>query len=114
MLAVDEVSLAFEAGQIHAVVGENGAGKTTLLRMAAGLLAPDAGAVRGDGVLRRGVSMVEQHFALAGALSALDNVMLGAEPVRAFGRLDRDAARARGDVVARENRRSYRLGRVRL
>ena len=107
MLAVDEVSLAFEVGQIHAVVGENGAGKTTLLRMAAGLLAPDAGAVLVEGVavsnaLRRSVTMVEQHFSLAGALTALDNVMLGAEPVRAFGRLDRDAARARGDAVARE------------
>lgn len=52
--------------------------------------------------LRRTVSMVEQHFALAGALSALDNVMLGAEPVKAFGRLDRGIARARAAAVARD------------
>jgi simple sugar transport system ATP-binding protein len=96
LTAVDDVSLAFEAGGIHAVVGENGAGKTTLLRIAAGLLAPDSGAVRGESV-----SMVEQHFALAGALSALDNVMLGAEPVRWWGRLDRAAARARAEALAR-------------
>ena len=107
MLAVDDVSLAFEVGQIHAVVGENGAGKTTLLRIGAGLLAPDEGAVFVDGVplsraLRRHVSMVEQHFALAPALSALDNVMLGAEPVKVLGRLDRASARARADAVARE------------
>jgi simple sugar transport system ATP-binding protein len=120
--AVDGVSLAFEAGRIHAVVGENGAGKTTLLRIAAGLLAPDEphgprespARVRLDGValalgsraatsaLHRGVSMVEQHFALVNALSALENVMLGAEPVRAFGRLDRASARAKAERVARE------------
>jgi simple sugar transport system ATP-binding protein len=46
--------------------------------------------------------MVEQHFALAGALSALDNVMLGVEPVRWWGRLDRATARSRADAVARE------------
>jgi simple sugar transport system ATP-binding protein len=80
-------------------VGENGAGKTTLLRIAAGRLAPDEGTRRAEGVT---VSMVEQHFALAGALTALDNVMLGAEPVRAFGRLDRAAARARAEQSARE------------
>jgi ABC-type uncharacterized transport system ATPase subunit len=126
VLAVDDVSLAFEVGRIHAVVGENGAGKTTLLKIAAGLIAPDEGAVLVDGVrlspsahpsldvfaprgprgartiVRRAVSMVQQHFALAGALSALDNVMLGAEPVKAFGRLDRGAARARAEAVARE------------
>jgi general nucleoside transport system ATP-binding protein len=124
VLAVDDVSLAFEVGEIHAVVGENGAGKTTLLRIAAGLVAPDQGKVLVDGAavsradrgrlevlrslrshasrhaLRGTVTMVEQHFALAGALSALDNVMLGAEPVKAFGRLDRAAARARADAVA--------------
>ena len=36
--AVGDVSLEFEAGFIHAVVGENGAGKSTLLKMAAGLV----------------------------------------------------------------------------
>jgi simple sugar transport system ATP-binding protein len=99
VLAVDDVSLTFDFGRIHAVVGENGAGKTTLLRIASGRLAPDEGTRRAEGVT---VSMVEQHFALAGALSALDNVMLGAEPVRAFGRLDRAAARARAEQSALE------------
>jgi general nucleoside transport system ATP-binding protein len=113
VVAVDDVSLAFEVGRIHAVVGENGAGKTTLLKVAAGLLEPDEGAVlvdgvpvargaRGHRVLQSAVSMVEQHFALAGSLSVIENLMLGAEPVRALGRLDRAAARARADRVAEE------------
>ena len=110
--AVDGVSVAFEEGRIHAVVGENGAGKSTLLRMAAGVVRPDAGEVRVDGVrlephtareaIRRGIGMVQQHFALVGVLTALQNVMLGAEPVRSFGRLDQGAARARAEAVARD------------
>lgn len=108
--AVDGVSVAFEAGRLHVVVGENGAGKSTLLKMAAGAVRADAGEVRIDGVrlepytpheaIRRGVSMVQQHFALVGVLTALQNVMLGAEPVTSFGRLDVDAARARAQAVA--------------
>jgi ABC-type uncharacterized transport system ATPase subunit len=110
--AVDGVSLDFAAGTIHAVVGENGAGKSTLLKMAAGIVAPDGGSVRIGGELlvpstaaqaiRRGVGMVQQHFALVGALSAVENIMLGAEPVRRLGRLDVARARARADAVARE------------
>ena len=108
--AVADVSLDFAAGRIHAVVGENGAGKSTLLRMAAGLVTPDAGLVSIDGVplgphnareaIRRGVGMVQQHFALVGALTALDNVMLGAEPVGRWGRLDRSVAQSRAQRMA--------------
>lgn len=44
-LAVNEVTLAIEAGSFFGIVGPNGAGKTTLLRMTTGLLRPDGGAV---------------------------------------------------------------------
>jgi simple sugar transport system ATP-binding protein len=110
--AVRDVSLSFSAGRIHAVVGENGAGKSTLLRIAAGLLAPDRGTVRVCGSpLRRasardalalGVAMVQQQFALASALTALENFMLGAEPAGSFGRLDRSAAQAKAERAARD------------
>jgi simple sugar transport system ATP-binding protein len=46
--------------------------------------------------------MVQQHFALVGVLSAIENVMLGAEAVTGLGRLDVPRARARADAVARE------------
>jgi ABC-type uncharacterized transport system ATPase subunit len=110
--AVEGVSLAFELGKIHAVVGENGAGKSTLLKMAAGVVVPDSGRVRIGGqplqphtaaeAIRRGVGMVQQHFALVGVLSALENVMLGAEAVKGLGWLDVPRARARAEAVARE------------
>ncbi len=109
--AVTDVSLSFERARVHAVVGENGAGKTTLLKMAAGIEVPDEGDVKIDGArlhphtpreaIRRGVALVQQHFALVGALTALENVMLGAEPVRRFGTLDREAARLHVEPYAR-------------
>jgi simple sugar transport system ATP-binding protein len=109
--AVSGASVEFEPGLIHAIVGENGAGKSTLLKMAAGVVVPDRGQVIVGGevltphsareAMARGVGLVEQHFALAGALTGLENVMLGDEPVRRFGRLDLAAARSSVDRAAR-------------
>ncbi len=48
-VALDDVSLELERGQIVGIYGPSGAGKTTLLRIAAGLQAPDSGAVFYDG-----------------------------------------------------------------
>jgi putative ABC transport system ATP-binding protein len=48
-VALDEVSLEVERGQIVGVYGPSGAGKTTLLRIAAGLQAPDSGTVTYNG-----------------------------------------------------------------
>ena len=47
--ALDDVTLAFEPGQIVAVIGINGAGKTTLLRALAGVVAPERGNIEFDG-----------------------------------------------------------------
>src|SRR5690348_12013830 len=49
-LAVDGLDLAVRTGEFYALVGPNGAGKTTTLRMIAGLLRPDAGAIRIGGI----------------------------------------------------------------
>jgi simple sugar transport system ATP-binding protein len=110
--ALRGASLEILPGRVHAVVGENGAGKTSLLKIAAGLIVPDAGDVHIDGArlaphtaaeaIRRGVGMVQQHFALVDVFTALENVVLGVEPTRALGRLDLRAARAKVEQVARE------------
>src|SRR3954451_6348398 len=47
---VRAIDLDVEPGQIHALVGLNGAGKSTLMRLLLGMLHPDAGTVRIDGV----------------------------------------------------------------
>ncbi len=111
--AVQDASVAIAPGTIHAVVGENGAGKSTLLKIAAGVLSPDAGVVRVDGrvlaphtaaeAIRRGVAMVQQHFALIGPFSVLENLVLGSEPTRGpAGALDLRAARADAERVGRD------------
>jgi len=110
--AVSAVSLDVDVGQIHAVAGENGAGKSTLLKIAAGILPPDAGEVWVAGVrpprydARRaqdlGVAMVQQHFALFGDMTALENMMVGAEPTRMAGRVDFAVARRRAAEVLSE------------
>ncbi len=48
--AVDHLNLTVRAGEFYALLGPNGAGKTTTLRMIAGLLRPDAGAIRVAGI----------------------------------------------------------------
>ncbi len=86
-LTVDE--LAVEPGRAVACIGPSGCGKTTLLHLVAGILAPDRGSVRVDGVelvgmpaalrrrfrLRR-VGLVFQEFELLEYLSVAENVLL--------------------------------------
>ncbi|MBI1387942.1 MAG: ATP-binding cassette domain-containing protein [bacterium] len=88
--ALDSLSLEVRYGEIHAVLGENGAGKSTLLSLLSGLLQPDSGSIAINGhevarlspasAARLGVGMVHQHFSLIPAMTALENLMLGAEP----------------------------------
>jgi simple sugar transport system ATP-binding protein len=112
VVAVAGATVTFHAGQIHAVCGENGAGKSTLLKIVAGMVSPDAGHVEAFGAplvphtpreaIRRGVGMVLQHFALVPVFTALENIMLGAEPVGPLGVLDLTSARRRAEAVARD------------
>ena len=105
------VDLRVERGSIHGVIGENGAGKSTAMKMLYGILTPDAGEIFVNGKSRvwtspsdaiaAGIGMVHQHFMLAGPYSALDNIVLGAEPVR-LGVIERAKARARLETLARQ------------
>ena len=111
MLANAGVNLRVEAGTIHGVIGENGAGKTTAMKLLYGMLGPDAGEILIGGekcvwgspsdAIARGIGMVHQHFMLAGPYSALDNILLGAEPLR-WRVIDRQGARARLEALARQ------------
>jgi general nucleoside transport system ATP-binding protein len=84
-----DVNLAVCAGTVHGIVGENGAGKSTLMSVLYGFYPADSGTVavfgteaqihNADDAIALGIGMVHQHFMLVDTLSALDNVMLGAE-----------------------------------
>lgn len=110
LVACDSVDLRVMAGTLHAVMGENGAGKTTLMRILYGYYAPDAGEIylRGRRVQFRSpadaiahhIGMVSQHYSIIPELSALDNLILGAEPTRVAGWLNRQAAQAKAAQLA--------------
>jgi simple sugar transport system ATP-binding protein len=85
-----DVSLRVAAGTVHGIVGENGAGKSTLMAVLYGFYRADAGSIEVDGrpvtianskdAIALGIGMVHQHFMLVESFSALDNILLGAEP----------------------------------
>lgn len=85
-----DVDLTVAAGTVHGIVGENGAGKSTLMSVLYGFYPADEGDIQVNGrplvahgsrdAIAAGIGMVHQHFMLVDSLSALDNVMLGAEP----------------------------------
>jgi simple sugar transport system ATP-binding protein len=87
VVANSDVSLAVQAGETHAVLGENGAGKSTLMKIIYGALKPDEGSVMFNGqpvhirnpqeARALGISMVFQHFSLFDTLTVAENVWLG-------------------------------------
>lgn len=96
LTVVHDVSVEFEAGRIHAVVGRSGAGKSVLMKAAAGLLAREQGEVR----LHRGpLVFVHQDPALLDTLSVRENVSFAVTRVRgllraeAYARADEALAR---------------------
>ena len=103
--ALDEVSVSFQAGEIHAVVGENGAGKSTLMKVLYGLQHPDRGEIvlRGqparfntaNDAIAAGIGMVHQEILLIPEYTVWQNVVLGAEPRTRWGALDARQARQR-------------------
>ena len=85
-----DVELRVAAGTVHGIVGENGAGKSTLMSILYGFYQADSGTIEifgqrvhirnADDAIAQGIGMVHQHFMLVETLTALENVMLGAEP----------------------------------
>jgi len=94
-VAVDDVSLRFADGTVHALVGENGAGKSTLMKIIAGICIPDAGEVRIRGrpvqlrspraALENGIAMIHQELNLMPFMTVAENIWIRREPVNAFG-----------------------------
>jgi branched-chain amino acid transport system ATP-binding protein len=87
LTAVNDVSFDIPARSIVSVIGPNGAGKTTFFNMLTGLIRPTSGRItlngrnitraRPDVITRRGVARTFQNIRLFGAMTAIENVMVG-------------------------------------
>jgi branched-chain amino acid transport system ATP-binding protein len=102
LVVTDDVSLAIDAGELHAIIGPNGAGKTTLVHQISGLVPPASGEVRFEGHdvtrlpmherVRRGLARTFQITSILPGFSALENVALAVQArsgssFRFFGRV---------------------------
>jgi len=109
--ALDDVSLQFLPGEVHAVVGENGAGKSTLMKIMSGAYVPDAGKIflEGERVMfdhpvkaqRMGISIIYQEFNLLPDRTVAHNIFLGREPSR-FGVIDIRKLNSQAAAVMRD------------
>jgi ABC-type branched-subunit amino acid transport system ATPase component len=108
LLAVDQVSLRIDQGEMVGLIGPNGSGKTTLLNVLTGHYAPDSGSVRLAGrsihglrpnqVTRLGIARMFQLTRLFRRLSTLDNLITAGCAVG----LGYDEAQARADALIEE------------
>jgi ABC-type sugar transport system ATPase subunit len=106
--ALDNVSLEFQRGEIHALMGENGAGKSTLIKIISGAEMLDSGAIEINGqVYERmytrlsrdlGVSIIYQELMMVPELSVAENIFLGS-PVGKIGIMDHSAMRHKSSEI---------------
>jgi sodium transport system ATP-binding protein len=86
--AVSEVSFAAHDGEITGLLGPNGAGKSTCLRMMYGVLTPDRGSARIDGIDIRGeTSAARAHLGVMPHAAGLYNNLTARENIDYFGSL---------------------------
>ena len=87
VVALNNVSVDFKAGEVHALLGENGAGKSTLIKVLSGAVVNDEGTIWINGqefdkmtpaISRNcGVEVIYQEYNLIGGLSVAENICLG-------------------------------------
>jgi len=99
--ALKGVQFDLEPGEVHALMGENGAGKSTLMKILSGIYQRDGGTLEIGGQVvdprspreaqALGIGIIHQELSLMNDLTAAQNIFIGREPRKSFGRLD-DAA----------------------
>ena len=85
--ALDDVTISFREGEVHAIMGENGAGKSTLIKTIGGAISPTSGTITVNGKTfdhltptlsaENGIGVIYQEFNLVPSLSVAENVCLG-------------------------------------
>lgn len=92
--ALDNISLSFQKGEVHALMGENGAGKSTLIKVISGAIEPNGGEIIFEGKKynkmnpflsqRLGIGVIYQEFNLVPELSIAENIFLGQKLKKGF------------------------------
>lgn len=88
VVALNHVSMSFEQGEVHAVMGENGAGKSTLIKIISGAITPDPGSeIIFDGKsypqmtpalsAENGVAVIYQDINLVTPMTVAENIFMG-------------------------------------
>ena len=87
--ALNNVSIDFKPGEVHALLGENGAGKSTLCNILSGSIAPDSGNIIINNKVftsltppearEKGIGMIYQEFNLVPEMTVYENIFLGKE-----------------------------------
>ena len=111
VIALKDISISVNSGEVLCLLGDNGAGKSTLIKTLAGVHQPDEGDMFLEGkkilfdsprdALDRGIATVYQDLALVPLMSVTRNFFIGREPIRRFWpfrRFDSDFA----DRIAKE------------
>jgi simple sugar transport system ATP-binding protein len=111
VIALKDISMSVDAGEVHCLLGDNGAGKSTLIKIFAGVHPPSEGRFLVEGrevrfasprdALAAGIATVYQDLAMIPLMSVSRNFFLGSEPTTGWGPFRRfDVARA--DAISRE------------
>ena len=87
LIAVNDVSLNVEKGEIHGLIGPNGSGKTTMFNVLSGYYKPSGGTVSFEGktisglpayeITARGFARTFQNLRLFSSMTVLENVLVG-------------------------------------
>lgn len=106
---LEDLSLVFQGGMIHALLGENGAGKSTTAAVLSGALEPDGGRILIDGkavrfssprdALRSGIVCVRQRPLIADGISVWENILLGTEYGSAGKKLKKGEIFSRAELL---------------
>jgi len=106
-IAINDVSLEVQVGDIHALLGENGAGKSTMVKLLSGLILPTTGNLSVFGKAAsldsprashaHGIQTAFQELTMVKDLTVLDNMLMPYPPVNAFGQIRRREARRQVD-----------------
>jgi len=88
LVAVNELDLSIEPGQLYGLIGPNGAGKTTVFNVITGVYRPTSGRIEFKGtpivgersgkITRRGIARTFQNIRLFGEMTVLENVKVAA------------------------------------